>query len=368
MDIEVVPQGMQPTEAVVIPQGELDSLVNDIFNEGEQNEESVEESESNDELNEEEIEESNEEDSLEDIDIDNDDSDDNEINEDKVEKKESPKDKLSKIEKELEDLKIQHELKVKESEKQLKLAVKRIKNLQEIEQKYNAILGQGYEESQKVIQHLKNKDLGGVLKEFGIKADDIIDYYNGYIKDPEKVKEEVARQEKAKLIEEREKAQRQLQYTNLNIQASQYIAKFEEKLPFISSLGEKGANQIVDTALQLRRENSPLIKDCKTFHEVLMKLLPRVEKQLKTELSPLIEKVQSKSKPQEEKKVDKGEPKKEEKVQEKVKSKPVKPKMEQNERRAEKSSSVKDGKLIGNDEDQTRREQEAVRMAKRMFL
>ena len=56
-----------------------------------------------------------------------------------------------------------------------------------------------------------------------------------------------------------------------------------------------------------------------------------------------------------------------EKAQEKVKSKPVKPKMEQKERRVEKSSSAKDGKLIGSDEDQRRREQEAARMVKRMF-
>lgn len=273
-------------------------------------------------------------------------------------KKDSPKQLKEKVS-ELEKQKL-------ELEAQAKLMKKRMKALADTEEKYKNLIGEGYDTARKIVEHRKNKNLGGVLQELGLSSDDLIDHFKAYLPDPEKIKAEMKQQEekkRAQLIEEQE---RKVRLQSLAFDASKFISKYEDKLPIISTLGEKGVDQVINTALQLRKENSPLLAGCRKFEDVLKVVLPRVERQLRKEYEPIVKRLSS-SKPQEEPS------KKEEKVEKKpvksTQSKSVKLKAEDSVEVKQKGSKTKDEPkrrvdLIREEEARTKA---AERELKRMF-
>jgi len=281
---------------------------------------------------------------------------DEEVEVSKKETSKQLKDKISELEKQKLEL-----------EAQSKLMKKRMRALGDVEEKYKALIGEGYDTARKIVEHRKNKNLGGVLSELGVSSDDLIDHFKAYLPDSEKIKQEIKKQEENKRSEMLSEQERKIKLQSLAFDASKFISKYEDRLPIISTLGEKGVDQVISSALQLRKENSPLLAGCRNFEDVLKVVLPRVEKQLRKEYEPIVKRLASKV--DQEEKV-KEETKVEKKVDKKAPSKVGKLKAEDSiEPKQKESVKAKEGvkrrvDLLREDEARTKA---AERELKRMF-
>lgn len=174
---------------------------------------------------------------------------------------------------------------------EVKVVKKRLKSLQEVETKYKALIGDGIDVAQRIAGHAKDKNLNGVLKELGISGDDIVDYYKAFIPDAEAVKVKMKKEEENKIKAELSKREYELTVRKFSLETEKMLAKYEDKLPVLTSLGNKGVNQVVSHIQHLVNTKDPLVTSCASFEEALRKVLPRLEKQLMKEYEPLVRKL-----------------------------------------------------------------------------